>query len=81
MFSKITRIAMCAALAYPAAGAEYFADAKNGSDLWDGTASEYVSGTTGPKKTVGAAVKLANDDGEPSVDFAGLGYAFVSLAR
>ena len=81
MFSKITRIAMCAVLAYPAAGAEYFADAKNGSDLWDGTASEYVSGTTGPKKTVGAAVKLANDDGEPSVDFAGLGYAFVSLAR
>lgn len=67
MLAKITQIAMCAALAYPAAGAEYFADAKNGNDLWDGTASEYVSGTTGPKKTVGAAVELANADGEPSV--------------
>lgn len=50
-----------------ASGMEYFADAQNGNDEWDGSSATYVSGNVGPKKTVGAAVDLANADGEPSV--------------
>ena len=42
--------------------AEYFVDGMNGNDGWDGTSSAYVSGTTGPKKTIQAAVDLTKTD-------------------
>ena len=44
---------------------EYFADAVNGSDSYDGTAAKWAGGesTVGPKKTVQAAVNLADGNG------------------
>ena len=43
----------------PVSAAEYFADAVNGNDAWDGTSETWTGGTTGPKRTVQAAVDLA----------------------
>ena len=45
--------------------AEYFVDAANGSDAYDGTAAKWAGGesTVGPKKTVQAAVNLADGNG------------------
>ncbi len=64
---KSTTRALCAlAASIAAAGApaaEYFVDAVNGSDDWDGTCAAHVSGTTGPKRTLQAAVDLVADDG------------------
>ena len=48
-------------IAVTASEIEYFADAQNGNDEWDGSSATFVSGNTGPKKTVGAAVELANE--------------------
>ena len=44
-----------------ALSAEYFVDANHGNDAWDGTSSNYVSGVTGPKKTLQAAADLIKD--------------------
>ena len=49
------------------ADAEYFVDAENGNDGYDGSSATFVSGNVGPMKTVGAAVARANDDGVPSI--------------
>lgn len=54
-------------IAVTASEIEYFADGQNGNDEWDGSSATFVSGNTGPKKTVGAAVELANADGVPSI--------------
>lgn len=61
-------VSMALATGLPFAGlaVEYFADAVNGSDSYDGTAAKWAGGesTVGPKKTVQAAVNLvANGDG------------------
>ena len=46
-----------------AATTEYFVDAVNGSDAYDGTAAKWAGGesTVGPKKTIQAAVNLIAD--------------------
>ena len=49
------------------ADVEYFVDAENGNDGYDGSSASFVSGSVGPMKTVGAAVARANADGEPSI--------------
>ena len=49
------------------ADAEYFVDAENGNDGYDGSSATFVSGSVGPMKTVGAAVARANADGVPSI--------------
>ncbi|MCQ2391987.1 MAG: DUF1565 domain-containing protein [Kiritimatiellae bacterium] len=38
-----------------------YADASNGNDDWDGTASNHVSGVVGPKKTLAGAVSAVVD--------------------
>ena len=45
--------------------AEYFVDRQNGSDSYDGTASEWEGGesTVGPKQSIQAAVDLADGNG------------------
>jgi len=46
----------------PTSGTQYYVD-KSGSDSYDGSSPTFVSGTTGPKLTVGAAIsKLASDN-------------------
>ena len=42
-----------------AMAADWYVDAVGGSDLYDGTSSNYVSGTVGPKKTLQAALDIA----------------------
>lgn len=42
-----------------AMAADWYVDSVGGSDLYDGTSSNYVSGTVGPKKTLQAALDLA----------------------
>ncbi|HVV48114.1 MAG TPA: right-handed parallel beta-helix repeat-containing protein [Polyangia bacterium] len=42
-----------------ATGKTYYADPVNGNDSYDGSSFTFVSGTTGPKKTAGAAMKNA----------------------
>ena len=37
---------------------DWYADADHGNDLWDGTSAAFVSGTTGPKKTLQAALDI-----------------------
>lgn len=52
---------LCLVLAlagFSAVAADWYADAVNGNDLWDGTSSSFVSGTTGPKKTLQAALDI-----------------------
>ena len=60
-------VSMALAAGLPLAGlaVEYFADAVNGSDSYDGTAAKWAGGesTVGPKKTVQAAVNLADGNG------------------
>ena len=63
--SKVAAIVSCALVFEAGADQEFFCDAVNGNDDWDGTSATYVSGTTGPKKTIGAAVNLA--DGTPTI--------------
>ena len=57
----------CVSAAVSRADVEYFVDAENGSDGWDGSSATFVSEGVGPMKTVGAAVARANADGAPSV--------------
>ena len=53
-------VCTCAAIAgLSAMAADWYVDAVGGSDLYDGTSSNYVSGTVGPKKTLQAALDLA----------------------
>ena len=47
-------LSLCAS----ALATEYFVDANRGNDDWDGTSATFVSGTTGPKKTLQAAADL-----------------------
>ena len=54
--------AAVAAMSLSSFADEYFVDAVNGNDAWDGTSSVYVSGVVGPKKTLQAAVDLIKDD-------------------
>ena len=60
-------VSMALAAGLPLAGlaVEYFADAVNGSDSYDGTAAKWAGGesTVGPKKTIQEAVKLADGNG------------------
>ena len=49
------------------ADVEYFVDADNGNDAYDGSSATFVSEGVGPMKTVGAAVARANADGVPSI--------------
>ena len=49
------------------ADVEYFVDAENGNDGYDGSSATFVSGSVGPMKTVGAAVARANADEVPSI--------------
>lgn len=60
MKSSLLAVALsfCAA---PLWAVEYFVDAENGNDAWDGTSATFVSDLKGPKKTIRAAVELAND--------------------
>lgn len=37
----------------------WYVDSTNGSDVWDGTSAIYVTGSVGPKQTIGAAVAVA----------------------
>ncbi|MBL7811694.1 MAG: gliding motility-associated C-terminal domain-containing protein [Bacteroidetes bacterium] len=39
----------------------YYVDGDFGDDAWNGQAASYVSGTIGPKKSIGAALAIAND--------------------
>lgn len=39
---------------------KYYVDAENGNDDWDGTSATFVSGTTGPKKTLAGVCAVAN---------------------
>ena len=54
---KLLLVPFCC-LALLSWAAEYFVDAKNGNDAWDGTSSNFVSGVTGPKRTLQAAANL-----------------------
>jgi len=40
----------------------YYVDDSNGNDDWDGTSPVYVSGNTGPFKTIGQGVQRTEDD-------------------
>lgn len=62
---KHTLAGLVGLLTASAFAVEYFVDANHGNDDWDGTSSNYVSGVKGPKKTLQAAVELA--DGTPTV--------------
>lgn len=54
-------LVVCGSSAF--AGTEYFADAKNGNDAWDGSSPTHVKDTNkGPKLTIQAAVDLAQVD-------------------
>lgn len=39
---------------------KYYCDAKSGNDDWDGTSATFVSGTTGPKKTLAGVCAVAD---------------------
>ena len=58
-------MALAAGLPFAGLAVEYFADAVHGSDSYDGTAAKWAGGesTVGPKKTVQAAVDLADGNG------------------
>ena len=43
---------------FSALATDWYADADHGNDLWDGTSPDFVSGTTGPKKTLQAALDI-----------------------
>lgn len=62
---RCAAIVSCALVLSAGADQEFFCDAVNGNDAWDGTRATYVSGVQGPKKTIGAAVNLA--DGTPTI--------------
>lgn len=49
-------------LSSSALAAEFFVDANNGNDTWDGTSRTYVSGSIGPKRSIQAAVDLTQED-------------------
>ncbi len=63
----VLAVSMALVAGLPLAGfaVEYFVDAVNGSDSYDGTAAKWAGGesTVGPKKTVQAAVDLADGNG------------------
>jgi hypothetical protein len=44
--------------------ADYYADATNGNDAWDGLAPAFVSGTNGPRKTFISAMGLVTAAGD-----------------
>ena len=49
------------ATAFAANGAEWYVDAANGNDGWDGTTAEIpLSGTVGPRKTLIKVMELAS---------------------
>ena len=39
---------------------KYYVDVEDGNDDWDGTSATFVSGTTGPKKTLAGVCEVAN---------------------
>lgn len=54
--------------ALTALGTDYYVDATHGNDAWDGTAAAIpTSGTTGPKKTLAAAMGIAGLTGGDTV--------------
>lgn len=57
--SKLFSAMVCLAALASFGATEYFADAVNGNDAWDGTSAQRGTGSVGPKKTVQAAVDLA----------------------
>lgn len=66
--SMTKHVSACAALALAAltaGAAEYFVNPNpgKGNDAWDGTSAEWQGGTVGPKRTVQAAVDLADGNG------------------
>ena len=68
MSRVLASVALFALAGATMADIEYFVDADGGSDAWDGLSATHVDGTSvGPKKTIGAAVELANNDGVDSI--------------
>ena len=51
---------LCIAAASLFAGTEYFVDAVNGNDDWDGQSAVHTTGDTGPKRTLAAVTTLVN---------------------
>ena len=65
---RVAMVAMfCISAAVSRGDVEYFVDAENGNDGWNGSSASFVSEGVGPMQTVGAAVARANADGVPSI--------------
>lgn len=54
----IISLILLLSLAAPGWGATYYVSFLHGNDSWNGTAPAFVSGTTGPKKTLGGGTGL-----------------------
>ena len=58
---KILWSAFAVLSVFTVSATDYYVDAVDGNDAWDGTSATFVSDLKGPKKTIRAAVELAND--------------------
>ncbi|MCQ2391691.1 MAG: hypothetical protein MJ240_09735 [Kiritimatiellae bacterium] len=59
---KLSSLTLALLGGFCAHAAEYFVS-PDGNDVWDGSSATFVSGTVGPKKTIQAAVDLADGNG------------------
>jgi hypothetical protein len=60
-WAVVVVLMLIGATATRAEATNYYVDIANGNDTWDGTASVYRSGTTGPKASISSALTLAGD--------------------